>query len=249
VTKVNQAPQPTPATKRQRSDSPIVAAVRRQAAYSNDADLYQSRSELFHRWRRRVVELLPLRTGDVVLDVGCGTGLCFPLLQERIGPGGTIVGLDASAEMLALARRLIAAHGWRNVVLIEAAAEDAVIPQLADHALFCAVHDILQSPQALNNVLARVRVGGWVASVGGKWAPPWAIGLNTMVAAMHAPFVRNFAGFDRPWRLLAEHLTDLDIQEIEMSCGNLVVGRNPEKPRADLPIPRSRTGDALSRWP
>jgi hypothetical protein len=66
---------------------------------------------------------------------------------------------------------------------------------------------------------------------------------------MHAPFVRNFAGFDRSWWLLAEHLTDLDIQEIEMSCGNLVVGRNPEKPGADLPIPRSRTGDAPSRWP
>jgi SAM-dependent methyltransferase len=246
VSKVNQTAQRTLTTGRERWDSSVVAAVRRQAAYSTDAELYESRSELFHRWRRRVVELLPLRPGDVVLDVGCGTGRCFQLLLERIGAGGTILGLDASAEMLALARRHIAANGWRNVVLIDAAAEDAIIPQVADHAVFCAVHDILQSPQALSNVLARLRVGGWVASVGGKWAPPWAIGLNTMVAAMHAPFVRNFAGFDRPWALLTKHLTDLHIEQIEMSCGYLTVGRNPQKPGAkergaDLPIPRSRT--------
>jgi ubiquinone/menaquinone biosynthesis C-methylase UbiE len=240
---VSQAAQPPPTSRSDRSHSPIVAAVQKQTAYSRDAGLYESRSELFHRWRRRVVELLPLKPGDVVVDVGCGTGSCFLLLQERIGPHGTIVGLDASAEMLSLAHRHIAANGWHNVVLIEAAAEDAVIPQVADHALFCAVHDVLQSPQALRNVLARVRPGGWVASVGGKWAPPWAIGLNTLVTAIHSPFIRDFAGFDRPWALLARHLTDLEVREIEMSCGYLALGRKPhgsERQPAPAPVANER---------
>jgi ubiquinone/menaquinone biosynthesis C-methylase UbiE len=32
-----------------------------------------------------IVEALPLHAGDTVLDVGCGTGQCFPKLLERIG--------------------------------------------------------------------------------------------------------------------------------------------------------------------
>ncbi len=55
-----------------------------------------------------------------MLDVGCGTGLNFPLLQERVGASGTIVGIDRSDEMLARARRRARARGWRNVILIQA---------------------------------------------------------------------------------------------------------------------------------
>jgi SAM-dependent methyltransferase/anti-sigma regulatory factor (Ser/Thr protein kinase) len=212
---------------RHRAGASAVAAVAQQPAYAHDAGLYEARSEVFHHWRRRLVERLQPGPGDVVLDVGCGTGLCFALLQEWIGTDGTIIGIDASPTMLELARQRSAAHGWNNVVLIEAAAEDAVIPQVADHALFCAVHDILQSPTALRNILARVRPGGSVAAVGGKWAPPWAIGLNALVATTHAPFVRDFTGFDRPWALLSQHLTNLKVREIEMGCGYLVVGKTP----------------------
>jgi demethylmenaquinone methyltransferase/2-methoxy-6-polyprenyl-1,4-benzoquinol methylase len=212
------------------ADSPgavVRATVTRQAAYTRDAVRYEVRTQLFHHWRRRVVDLLPLRPGEVVLDVGCGSGLCFPLLQQCIGPGGTIIGIETAPEMLALARQQILERGWRNVVLVESAAEDAVIPRRADHALFCAVHDVLQSPAALRTVLARVRPGGTVAAVGGKWAPPWAVGLNTLVAATHAPFVRNFTGFDRPWAGLAPHLTNFLIREIEMGCGYLAAGQTP----------------------
>jgi ubiquinone/menaquinone biosynthesis C-methylase UbiE len=205
--------------------SEVVAAVRRQAAYTGEAALYESRTRMFHHWRRRLVELLPLRPGEAVLDVGCGTGLCFSLVQERIGPDGMIIGIEPSPEMLVLARERVARHGWRNVVLIEAAAEDAVISEVVDHALFCAVHDVLQSPTALRNVVDRVVPGGWVAAVGGKWASPWAVGLNSLVASTHAPFVRDFTGFARPWALLANHLMSLQVQEIEMGCGYLAVGQ------------------------
>lgn len=56
--------------------------------------------------------------------MGCGTGLNFPLLQERIGPGGKIVGIDRSARMLEQARRRTTRAGWKNLILIQA---DAVI--------------------------------------------------------------------------------------------------------------------------
>lgn len=184
-------------------------------AYSSEAPLYDSRTRGFDAYRRSIVERLPLRRGDVVLDVGCGTGLCFPFLQERIGPEGAVVGVDASRRMLELAAERASAHGWCNVELVESAIEDATLPTV-DHALFCAVHDILQSAAALDHVLAHVRRG--VAAGGGKWAPPWAFAVNAGVLALHSPYIRDFAGFDRPWARLAERVPDLAVDEVAM-CG------------------------------
>jgi demethylmenaquinone methyltransferase/2-methoxy-6-polyprenyl-1,4-benzoquinol methylase len=199
----------------------------RQAAYAADAPTYDARTSPFHPWRQQLVELLPLRAGDVVLDVGCGTGLCFSLLQDGVGPHGVIAGIDESPEMLALAAERVAEHGWHNVVLVEAAAERAVLPVTADHALFCAVHDVLQSPAALANILGHVRPGGSVAAGGGKYGPPWNVAFNMMIMSLHAPFVREFDGFDRPWELLARYLVDLGIDDVAMGGGYVALGRIP----------------------
>ena len=50
---------------------------------------------------------LGLRPGDTVVDIACGTGLNFPLLEEAIGPDGRIVGVDLTDAMLAQAQRRI----------------------------------------------------------------------------------------------------------------------------------------------
>jgi SAM-dependent methyltransferase len=193
-------------------------------AYGRDAAQYDIRTGAFERYRRQLVELLPLGGGEVVLDVGCGTGLCFALLHERVGPGGTVVGVDASREMLGLAAERVAANGWTNVVLVESPVEDADIPGVADHALFCAVHDVLQSGRALDNVLDHVRDGGTVAAGGGKWAAPWAAPLNAGVLALHAPYVRDFTGFDRPWARLAERVPGLAVQQVALGAGYVAAG-------------------------
>jgi ubiquinone/menaquinone biosynthesis C-methylase UbiE len=194
-------------------------------AYGRDATAYDTQTGAFERFRRQIVDELPLRRGDVVLDVGCGTGLCFPLVRQRIGPEGTIVAVDAAPDMLALAADRVAAAGWSNVVLIESPVEEAPLPEQVDHALFCAVHDVMQSGDALDHVLARVRPGGAVAAGGGKWGPPWAIGLNAGVLALHAPYVRDFTGFDRPWTHLAQRVPGLAVREVAMGGGYVASGR------------------------
>ena len=121
-------------------------------AYRSQAGRYDRRTEAFQPWRERLVERLPARPGDTVLDVGCGTGLCLPLLHDKVGPTGTIVGIDASEQMLQVAADRVTAHGWDNVRLVAAPAEQAPIDGPADAALFCAVHDVLQSRAALGRV-------------------------------------------------------------------------------------------------
>jgi demethylmenaquinone methyltransferase/2-methoxy-6-polyprenyl-1,4-benzoquinol methylase len=197
-------------------------------AYGRDADLYDTRTRAYQEYRQRVVDELPLRPGDVVLDVGCGTGLCFDLVRARIGSRGRIVGVDAAPRMLEAAAARASAVGPRGVELIEAPVEEAELPDV-DHALFCAVHDVMRSAHALDNVLAHVRPGGWVAAGGGKWAPPWAIAVNTGVLALHAPFVDDFAGFDQPWALLAERVPGLRVQELAMGGGYVAAGRVGER--------------------
>jgi len=194
-------------------------------AYGRDATTYDVQTGSFERYRRQIVEELPLRRGDVVIDAGCGTGLCIPLLRERVGPEGTIIGVDAAPDMLAVAADRVAAAGWSNVVLIDSPVEDAALPEQVDHALFCAVHDVMQSGAALDHVLGRVRSGGGVAAGGGKWGPAWAVGLNAGVLALHAPYVRDFAGFDRPWTQLASRVPGLRVREVSMGAGYVASGR------------------------
>jgi ubiquinone/menaquinone biosynthesis C-methylase UbiE len=194
-------------------------------AYARDATAYDVQTGSFERYRREIVAELPLRRGDIVIDAGCGTGLCLPLLRERVGPEGTIIGVDAAPDMLAVAADRVAAAGWSNVVLIDAPVEDAQLPDQVDHALFCAVHDVMQSTAALDHVLGRVRPGGGVAAGGGKWGPAWAVGLNAGVLALHAPYVRDFTGFDRPWTHLAARVPDLRVREVAMGAGYVASGR------------------------
>ena len=205
---------------------PLSARAGRRPAYTRDAADYDRRTAAHMTYRQTIVEQLALGAGDVVLDVGCGTGLCFAAVQERIGPTGTVVGVDASADMLDQARQRVREHGWTNVVLLEGPAEEVALP-VADHALFCAVHDVLQSGPALDAVLARVRPGGSVAAGGGKWAPAWAVGINAAVLALHAPYIDDFAGFDRPWVPLGRRLPGLAVREFAYGSGFVASGVLP----------------------
>jgi SAM-dependent methyltransferase len=196
-------------------------------AYAERADSYDRDTAAYDRWRRQLVDALLLRPGDTVLDVGCGTGLCFPLLLDRIGPGGVIIGLDPAPEMLALAQAKVDAHGWGGIHLIGQSAEEADIPRLADAALFSAVHDVLQSPAALDNVFAHLRPGATVAAAGGKWPPPWQLPLSLYIRSLHASYIRDFAGFDRPWRLLERRLDGFHVTEVALGSGYVVTGCVP----------------------
>ena len=125
---------------------------------------------------------LRLQPGDQVLDVGCGTGLNFPLLLDAIGPSGALVGVDASSSMLSRARARRETRGWENVTLVEADAAqlDAALsqnlaPELFDAALFTYSLSIIDRWQdAYAQSLARVRPGGRIVVVDmalpvGRW--------------------------------------------------------------------------------
>ncbi|MEN9904208.1 MAG: hypothetical protein RLZZ555_773 [Pseudomonadota bacterium] len=177
--------------------------------------------------RRMAVERLELQPGQFVLDIGCGTGMSLDLLQQAVGPQGHIVGVDQSPEMLERARQRVAHAGWRQVELVCSPVQDAKLPARADAALFHFTHDILQTPAALDHVLARLAPGARLAVCGLKWAPPWFAALNPLVWWNAAQSVTTLAGFEAPWSALAQRGIRLTVESF--GCGTLYLasGRMP----------------------
>lgn len=71
---------------------------------------------LYRSTRRQVVDMLQVEPHHRVLVVACGTGQDFPHLLEKLGPDGSIVGVDFSGAMLARAAK----HDDPRITLVEA---------------------------------------------------------------------------------------------------------------------------------
>ena len=93
--------------------------------YTHSATWYDavSAERIYGVGRQRAIPALHLQEGSRVLDVGCGTGLNFPLLLAAVGQSGQVVGVDRSPEMLTVARRKTIRQPPGRVALVEMDAE------------------------------------------------------------------------------------------------------------------------------
>jgi len=198
------------------------------AQYRRRASVYDFELALFEPVRRQAVARLELRSGQTVIDVGCGTGLSLPLLVAAVGRRGHVVGVEQSPEMLARARERVKHAGWRRVEMVESPVETVHIPRQADAALFHFTHDILQRADAVANVMAALRPGAMVVASGLKWAPRWAVAVNALVLPAALRSVTSLAGLDAPWHLLRAHLPDLKLSPVLFGGAYVASGRLPQ---------------------
>ena len=77
--------------------------------------------------RTKTADLARIAPGEIVLDVGCGTGDVTMLAQARAGAAGRVYGIDAAPEMIAVARRKAARAGCAIDYRV-AAVEDMPFP-------------------------------------------------------------------------------------------------------------------------
>jgi len=182
-----------------------LAQYRRRAAHY-DAELLA-----FEPIRTEAIASLQLRPGEVVLDVGCGTGLSFERLRSRVGRTGRIIGIEQCPEMMARARERVQAHGWDNVDLLLAPVAKAALHGHAHAALFHFTHDILRDEASVAHVFSHLRPGARVAAAGLQWAPPWAWPTNgfVMLAALYS--TTSLEGLGHPWSRIAARLQDFRV--------------------------------------
>lgn len=109
--------------------------------------------------------LLP---GDVVLDLGCGSGTHFDWIANLIGPEGRIVGLDSDPDNLDIARERIANASYRDrVKLVEGSlAEQLPFDDGAFDMVWCAgsLQYVAKPVAAIREMMRVVRPGGRVAA-------------------------------------------------------------------------------------
>lgn len=188
------------------------------------AAAYERRTFLYAGWREQLVERLAPRRGDTVLDVSCGPGLNMPALRERVGPGGLVIGIEESPELLAVARHRVRMLGWHNVRLFQSPPTSADLPSGANAALLTAADDVLQSPMRLNQLFnrllpgARVAAGGWKLPSGLMWP------LRFYVKALYGPLMGAPERLDEPWRALSAHVPNLKVGELGFGTGYLAHG-------------------------
>jgi demethylmenaquinone methyltransferase/2-methoxy-6-polyprenyl-1,4-benzoquinol methylase len=202
----------------------LVETYRKKAKhYDVISRLYPAPGYPQRKQRLRAVQALGLRRGDTVVDVACGTGLNFSLLEEAIGPEGRIVGVDLTDAMLAQAGRRIEANGWGNVSLVQADAAAFDFPAGVDAIL--STYALTQVPEC-GEVITH---GAAALAEGGRWV---VLDLKAPDAAPRW-LARPFASIDqwvarRPWETIRaamqEELTDLSWTELFFGTAFLAAG-------------------------
>lgn len=132
-------------------------------------DLLADRSEA--PVRRAGLDLLKARTGEKVLEIGCGTGHSLVRLAKAVGPGGRVFGLDLSDQMLRQAKaNLVKAGLLERVRLRRGDAVQMPYPNASMDAVFMSftleLFDTPEIPRVLGECKRVLRTGGRLVVVG-----------------------------------------------------------------------------------
>jgi ubiquinone/menaquinone biosynthesis C-methylase UbiE len=210
-----------------------VRAVYRDRARNYDltANLYYLVGFREQRFRKMAVEALGLKPGDTVVEIGCGTGLNFSLLQDKVGSAGRIIAVDLTDAMLAQARKRVAAKGWTNVELVESSAGAYRFPPNLGGILstFALTLDADYDRVIANGARALKPGGHWVV-MDLKLPSSWIRHLTPLFMGLVRPFAVSEALADRhPWESIPRYLANTSMKELYFGIAYLTAGQRPSK--------------------
>lgn len=180
-------------------------------------------------WRRMTIEALSLRPGDTVVEIGCGTGLNFHLLEQAIGNEGRIIGVDISEAMLERARVRVQKAGWKNVELVHCAAVDYRFPHDVG-GIFAT--GVLNYEPAYDQVIEK---GSKALANGRRWVVLDYKMPKSWLRYLAPLFVFLGSGFGvsrdlmkrHPWESVGRHLRNTRMQELYGGFVYIISGEAP----------------------
>ena len=203
-------------------DQEILSKKQIKEIYSDWADRYDLSLWLFNLigfqyqfYRREAIKGLSLKLGDTVIDLGCGTGLNFSILQRMVGYKGTIIGVDLSESMLDKAQKRVRRHSWKNVQLVESDMADFAIPEHTDAVLSTAA--LTMSPEydqiiqyVANTLEAGKRMSIFEFKKPEKW-PEWLVDVTLSLLKTYG--VRKARTKRTPWKSMEHHFQQSEKKE------------------------------------
>ena len=161
-----------------------------------DAETYDRISDVQVAWAKPVLERLPLRGDETVLDAGCGSGRVTRMLLERL-PAGRVIAVDADESMLAHARE---ARAGERATVLAADLADLELEHSVDAVFSNAVfHWVPDHDRLFQRMHAALRPGGQlIAQCGGEGNLEDFLSLVDVVAA-EPPYSEYLQNFRRIW--------------------------------------------------
>jgi len=192
------------------------------------AELYQKRAKHYDysanfyylfgirefAYRKIAVEALKLEPGDTVVEIGCGTGLNFRLLRDRVGSEGKIIGVDLTAEMLSAAGRRIERNKWTNIELVQCDAGAYVFPEHVEGVISTfAITLVAEYDEIIKRGAAVLTPGKRLAVLDFKLPDNWPMWLVKFFVILSRPFGVTLDLADRhPWEAIERYL---DLKEFK----------------------------------
>lgn len=198
---------------------------KRAARYDLAMWLYRLAGFRVDHYRRLAVDALRLEPGDLVVDLGCGTGANFELLERAVGPSGRIVGVDLTDAMLEEAEDRVAAAGWVNVDLVQSDLARFELPAGTAGALSTfAIMLVPELDEVIAHAAARLGDGGRIAVCDFK-EPRWPRWLVRFAAWLNKPYGVSLDLADRhPWESIRRHAREVVFRELYFGLLFLSVG-------------------------
>jgi len=160
---------------------------------------YADNSSAQAGWATELIERVGLQPQESLLDIGCGNGAITARLAARV-PGGRVVGIDASADMIRLAASSYPATDRSNLIFLQMDAADIRLPREFDVAFSnAALHWVGDQLAVLRGVCSCLRPGGRILfQMGGHGNA--AVILRVVGGLTSEPRWRGyFAGFVSPY--------------------------------------------------
>lgn len=164
-------------------------------------------------WGRVVLERLPLRGDETVIDAGCGTGRLTELLLARL-PEGSVIALDQSANMLQQASEHLAPRFGDHVTFQQADLArldfDAVADAIFSTATF---HWITDHTLLFNGLFRALKPGGWLVAQCGGGPNIAQLNRQAQMLMLQEPFAEHIGDWTGPWLFAGADETALRLHD------------------------------------